>query len=169
MTTETFWTAFSAISTLLACVVALAIPFIERQLKRRKKLKIIAKPIVPIILGNNHSEPMLCVNITNIGDATIYIKAIKLRLDHKDIENIGVKEDPDMGNEYLYRKFFYTNNYPCELSVNDWTSFNMPIDKLSNIVINKNSKIKVIVVDSSGKYYSKTTKYSINKILKLTK
>jgi predicted cation transporter len=75
------WTAITAISTSIACIIALFLPIVLHKIEHNKKLHILVDSQLCMDIANDIEEPLLTVQISNIGNIPIEIQSISLMID----------------------------------------------------------------------------------------
>ena len=83
------WTAITAISTSIACIIALFLPIVLHKMEHNKKLHILVDSQLCMDVANNIEEPLLTVQISNIGNIRTNYE-INMDIDYSENKNDDV-------------------------------------------------------------------------------
>lgn len=166
------WTAITAISTSIACIIALFLPIILYKIEHNKKLHILVYSRLYIDVTNNIEEPVLTIQISNIGNMPIEIQSISLMIDKNCYKQLFVMQNV----KNILEMQCYVNNLPKKLDIADRLVYNFSLNllkegpKTSHELVKMNKRIKVVVVDTLRHKYvkntNKTLSYYLDKLYK---
>lgn len=166
------WTAITAISTSIACIIALFLPIILHKIEHNRKLHILVNSQFYIDVANNVEEPILSVQISNIGNMPIEIQSISLMIDKNCYKQLFIMQNAKNSLEILC----YTNTLPKKLDIADRLVYNFSLNKLKeefetlHDLAKINKHIKVVIVDTLHHKYvkntNKTLSYYLDKLYK---
>lgn len=155
-----FWTAFSAIGTMLACIIALFVPILEKHLVYKRKLKMTMniESYFATISNQDFYEKVCTIHIINKSCIDIKVSKIGLYLDGMYYSWTYTLPSP-----------FYVNP-PFELKPGEATDYYIPMsliaDQLNKRLISNTKNFSIVVSDSYGKKYMKKTNITIDDIKK---
>ncbi len=158
MNLESFWSAFGSIGTMLACIIAVLQPIVERYIERKKKVIASFKTDRIVVLPSldDFKQEICTVFLTNNGNSSIYVTNISLLVDGQYLHQIAVPGDP-----------VYYQEFPKELRVGERLDFNFSKGKLHDQLQNFSAGLPVSVVVSftDGKVYKQKTKSTVGDII----
>ena len=101
MNLESFWSAFGSIGTMLACIIAVLQPIVERYIERKKKVIASFKTDRIVVLPSldDFKQEICTVFLTNNGNSSIYVTNISLLVDGQYLHQIAVPGDPVYKNQ----------------------------------------------------------------------
>ena len=155
---ELFWPALGSIGTMLACIIALLQPAVERYIERKKKVivRFETDRAVVLPLPDDFKQEICTVFLTNNGNSNIYVTNISLLVDGLYLHQIAVPGDP-----------VYYQGFPKELRVGERLDFNFSKDELYDQLQNFSQELPVYVAISftDGKVYKQKTKSTVGNII----
>lgn len=157
MNLELFWSAFSSIMAMLACIIAVLQPIVGRYIERKKKVIVSFETDRVVVLPppNDFKQEICTVFLTNDGNSNIYVTNISLLVDGQYIRQVAVPEYP-----------IYYCAFPKELRVGERLDFNFSKEKLHDQLQNFSTGLPVSIVVSftDGKVYKQKTKSTVGDI-----
>lgn len=158
MNLELFWSAFGSIGTMLACIIAVLQPIVERYIEQKKKVivRFETDRAVVLPLPDDFKQEICTVFLTNDGNSNIYVTNISLLVDGLYLQQIAVPRDP-----------IYYQGFPKELRVGERLDFNFSKDALCDQLQNFNAELPIYVAVSftDGKVYRQKTKSTVGDII----
>lgn len=158
MNLELFWSAFGSIGTMLACIIAVLQPIVERYIERKKKVIVSFETDRVVVLPSpdDFKQEICTVFLTNNGNSNIYVTNISLLVDGQYIRQVAVPGDP-----------IYYCAFPKELRVGERLDFNFSKGKLHDKLQNFSAELPVYIAVSftDGKIYKQKTKNTVGDII----
>lgn len=158
MNLELFWSAFGSIGTMLACIIAVLQPIVERYIERKKKVIVSFETNRVVVLPSleDIKQEICTVFLTNNGNSSIYVTNISLLVDGQYLRQIAVPCNP-----------VYYQEFPKELRVGEQLDFNFSKGKLHDQLQNFSAWLPVFIVVSftDGKVYKQKTKSTVGDII----
>ena len=152
-----FWSAFGAMGTMFACIIALIQPIIERHIEYRRRLKLSLKTDMVALYPDATQEKFCEVQIVNRSHINLYVHNVALLVDGQYFEQFALPNNP-----------IYVNKMPYELKVGEKYTVNFSKKELCKSLkkFESTSRIYIVASDSYGKIYKKKTQYTVNDIRK---
>lgn len=152
-----FWTAFGSIGTMLACIIALFQPIIERHIEYRRRLKLSMRIDMVAMYPDDTNEYFCEVNIVNQSHINLYIHNVSLLVEGQYLQQFCLPNNP-----------IYVNHLPYELKIGEKYSVNFSKTELKKVLkdAKNNSVIYIVASDSYGKIYKQKTKFTVADIKK---
>ena len=172
-----FWTAASAIATLLAVLVALGVALWEIKFKHIRKLKISAAHATIIPRGKNDDVKVLSIDIVNSGLNAITIKEIAITIKKCKYKAILTPDSWNYADFSLPCKLEAGQSVNIKLPYEHWQLQNGFVEMMRHLVdvdgqdVNNahdrliNGLIIIVVTDSLGKKYFHNTKIKRKEVI----
>lgn len=152
-----FWTAIGSIGTMLACIIALFQPIIERHIEYRRRLKLSMRTDMVVLYPDGTNDYFCQVSVINNSHINLFVTNVALMVDGQHLEQICLPNNP-----------IYSKSFPIELRIGEKSNINFSIKALKEVLkdVNIKSRIYIVASDSYGKMYKQKTKFIVSDIKK---
>lgn len=156
-----FWTAIGSIGTMLACIIALFQPIIERHIEYRRRLKLSMRIDMVALYPDGTNDYFCQVSVINSSHINLFVTNVVLMVNGQYLEQVRLHGNP-----------IYSKSFPIELRIGEKCNVNFSIKSLKEALkealqdVDVKSRIYIIASDSYGKMYKQKTKFTVSDIKK---
>lgn len=159
------WTALSAISTLLACIIAIVMPFILHKIEHNRQLNILANSQLYCDADNNTTTKTFSIQITNLSNMPIEIKQISIIINKTAYaQKSFIQNMSNFSDIFAYG----CNKLPITIDIGNRIIYNFSLDELkenfeqAHELDKLNKPITILIVDTLNKKYTLRTHHTLS-------